>query len=61
MDAVRGIFARENGQGMFFEMEEAVVDEGQNSDDKSKSVEDVSSEDASNNRKNKKPTLTIVK
>jgi stringent starvation protein B len=61
MDAVRGIFARENGQGMFFELEESVIDEEQNSDDKSISVEDVSSEDASKNRNNKKPTLTIVK
>jgi stringent starvation protein B len=61
MDAVRGIFARENGQGMFFELEESVIDEEQNSDDKSISAEDISSEDASKNRNNKKPTLTIVK
>lgn len=61
MDAVRGIFARENGQGMFFELEELVADEGQSSDDKSMLTEDVSSEDVSKNRNNKKPTLTIVK
>jgi len=61
MDAVRGIFARENGQGMFFELEEPVVDEEQFDDNKPASAGDVSSEDASKNRNNKKPTLTIVK
>jgi stringent starvation protein B len=61
MDAVRGIFARENGQGMFFELEESVAAEDQSSDDKAHSVEDISSEDASKTRNNKKPTLTIVK
>jgi stringent starvation protein B len=61
MDAVRGIFARENGQGMFFELEESVAAEAQSSDDKTHSVEDISSEDASKTRNNKKPTLTIVK
>jgi stringent starvation protein B len=61
MDAVRGIFARENGQGMFFELEESEVDEGRGLDEKSISAEDISSEDASKSRNNKKPTLTIVK
>lgn len=61
MDAVRGIFARENGQGMFFELEEPALDEEQASDDKSISTEDISSEDTSKNRNIKKPTLTIVK
>jgi stringent starvation protein B len=61
MDAVRGIFARENGQGMFFELEEPVVDEEQVDDNKPASAADVSSEDASKNRNNKKPILTIVK
>ena len=61
MDAVRGIFARENGQGMFFELEEPVVDEEQFDDNKPASAGDVSSEDASKNRNNKKPILTIVK
>lgn len=61
MDAVRGIFARENGQGMFFELEEAVVDEEQSSDGKSISAEGDLSEGASKNTNNKKPTLTIVK
>jgi stringent starvation protein B len=61
MDAVRGIFARENGQGMFFELEEPVLDEEQASDDQSILTEDISSEDTSKNRNIKKPTLTIVK
>lgn len=65
MDAVRGIFARENGQGMFFELEEPAVDVEQGADGKLTSGEDISSEDASKNpsknKNNKKPTLTIVK
>lgn len=65
MDAVRGIFARENGQGMFFELEESAVDEEQGADGKLTSDDDISSEDASKdlskNKNNKKPTLTIVK
>ncbi len=65
MDAVRGIFARENGQGMFFELEEPAVDEEQGADVKLTSGEDNSSEDVpkdpSKNKNNKKPTLTIVK
>jgi stringent starvation protein B len=65
MDAVRGIFARENGQGMFFELEEPAVDVEQGTDGKLTSGEDISSEDASKNpsknKNNKKPTLTIVK
>lgn len=65
MDAVRGIFSRENGQGMFFELEEPPIDEEQSADSKLTSDEDISSEDASknpsNNKNNKKPTLTIVK
>ena len=55
MNAVKGIFARENGQGMFFEVDE------------SKSVLDTdkllrSSEDEKNNlKKVKKPSLKLVK
>lgn len=61
MDAVRGIFARENGQGMFFELEEIAVGEVQDTDEELASAADVSPEDNSKNRINKKPTLTIVK
>jgi len=61
MDAVRGIFARENGQGMFFELEDAAGAEVQEPDEGLASAADVSPEDNSKNRNNKKPTLTIVK
>jgi stringent starvation protein B len=65
MDAVRGIFARENGQGMFFELEEPVADSEQNSGDELIVPEDISSEsapkDGSKSTNSKKPTLTIVK
>jgi len=61
MDAVRGIFARENGQGMFFELEDATDTEARAADEELASTADVSPEDRSKNRNNKKPTLTIVK
>jgi len=61
MDAVRGIFARENGQGMFFELEEDADAEAQAAAEEQASIVDVSPEDSSKNRNNKKPTLTIVK
>jgi len=55
MAAVKGIFARENGQGMFFEAEdpvdaESAVDESEKSSNEVTKVQN-----------NKKPTLTIVK
>ena len=62
MNAVKGIFARENGQGMFFEIEAAtnVADV--------KNVSSTTSETAPNQASDvikainsKKPTLTIVK
>lgn len=53
MGAVKGIFARENGQGMFFEVESS---EGQPSE-----VLDNSSESLKKQEIGKKPTLTIVK
>ncbi len=57
MRAVKGIFARENGQGMFFEIEDASVfaDKNKTSDGQVETSEDK------NAIKNKKPTLTIVK
>ncbi len=61
MGAVRGIFARENGQGMFFETEETTVDELPEAsvDDVSESQAGSDNEDKTTHRK--KPTLTIVK
>jgi len=61
MDAVRGIFARENGQGMFFEPEDDAGDAVQNAPEESASTEVISPEDGSKNKNTKKPILTIVK
>lgn len=58
MHAVKGIFARENGQGMFFEIEEPSVDLLANNE--AQSTQKVDLEDKTTN-KSKKPTLTIVK
>jgi stringent starvation protein B len=58
MDAVKGVFARENGQGMFFEPTlQANIHAGSGA-----SVSDeIASEDNKETPKKKKPTLTIVK
>jgi stringent starvation protein B len=55
MHAVKGIFARENGQGMFFEIEQIPTVVG---------ADEVSSSGVKTplkQEKSKKPTLTIVK
>jgi stringent starvation protein B len=55
MNAVKGIFARENGQGMFFE-----VDESKNMIENDELLS--ASEDEKNNlKKVKKPSLKLVK
>jgi stringent starvation protein B len=61
MSAVRGIFARENGQGMFFELEDEAGAGMQDMNEESLDSAEVSSDDAAKSRNNKKPTLTIVK
>jgi stringent starvation protein B len=53
VSAVKGIFARENGQGMFFDVSEQVPDIQAEQDEAEKVVSAVSAK--------KKPTLTIVK
>lgn len=65
MNAVKGIFARENGQGMFFEIEQniAPVKDSNNVDE---SLQALKSESDKSTHKVKptpkaKPTLTIVK
>jgi stringent starvation protein B len=58
MHAVKGIFARENGQGMFFEIEEPSL--VATSEKQSTASQEVTSEDKTS-IKGKKPTLTIVK
>lgn len=57
MTSVKGIFARENGQGMFFEAEDSEVIELAES---ATNAENVSKE-ATKKPNIKKPTLTIVK
>jgi stringent starvation protein B len=58
MGAVKGIFARENGQGMFFEPAlQTNIDEGSGAT----ASEVISPKSVSETPKKKKPTLTIVK
>ena len=56
MGAVKGIFARENSQGMFFELDQ----EADNGTDSSVADLDANEKDSKTPEK-KKPTLTIVK
>ncbi len=59
MSSVKGIFARENGQGMFFEIEVETI-----TSVKEQGVEEAAekrADDVSKKTNNKKPTLTIVK
>lgn len=59
MNAVRGIFARENGQGMFFELEDEVTEAGQ--DENPATGDDLNPDNSPSKQSNKKPTLRIVK
>ncbi len=62
MHAVRGIFARENSQGMFFEIDADSTDLELNLSDEN--ITETTSDkplEASDKVKSKKPTLTIVK
>ena len=56
MSAVKGIFARENGQGMFFEAETGAA-EAVEAEENADNV----TVDAEKKQNSKKPTLTIVK
>jgi stringent starvation protein B len=58
IDAVKGIFARENGQGMFFE---SALQANIHAAPGAPISEDISSENSKETPKKKKPTLTIVK
>ncbi len=61
MNAVKGIFARENGQGMFFELEDAIeLDEDVDGSQLSSADGDLDDQ-APKKQNNKKPLLTIVK
>ena len=57
MNAVKGIFARENGQGMYFEVSANDTSNYTNADNKTK----AGSEKLDELPSKKKPTLTIVK
>ena len=57
MDAVRGIFARENGQGMFFELEVPAPTVSDESEAEEVDAKKQSKQEASK----KRPSLTIVK
>ena len=61
MGAVKGIFARENGQGMFFELEDAIESNEGGDSKQPTSVDGDLAEQASKKQNNKKPVLTIVK
>ena len=58
MNAIKGIFARENGQGMFFDLNAEKHDAAAK---KHESDKKVSEKNPTESTKNKKPTLTIVK
>lgn len=57
MNAVKGIFARENGQGMYFEVSANDTSNYTNADNKTK----AGSEKPDDLPSKKKPTLTIIK
>lgn len=59
MSAVRGIFARENGQGMFFEAESEHQDVGASEGDVEENAKPI--ENKEELIKSKKPVLKIVK
>lgn len=58
MGAVKGVFARENGQGMFFE---AALEGNIHADSGDTISESVAKEKTNEKPAKKKPTLTIVK
>jgi stringent starvation protein B len=58
IDAVKGIFARENGQGMFFE---PALQANIHAAPGASISENISSKNSKETPKKKKPTLTIVK
>jgi stringent starvation protein B len=62
MSAVKGIFARENGQGMFFDVVDEATEIANNTNvDEGNTADGESSNESPKPSKVKKPTLTIVK
>lgn len=61
MEAVRGIFARENGQGMFFEIEETSASDALSVEKTDSTEPDSQQHEVGKVENDKKPTLRIVK
>lgn len=61
MHAVRGIFARENGHGMFFEQEQNIAADDEVSSESSTSASASDAEPTAKKQPNNKPSLRIVK
>lgn len=62
VNAIKGIFARENGQGMFFEADLSVAENQQkNENNLNDNAGSADSKDDANKKNKKKPILTIVK
>jgi stringent starvation protein B len=61
MNAVKGIFARENGQGMFFEVSANDASNYSSASTSASSSSEAKSEKVADLPTKKKPTLTIVK
>ncbi len=62
VNAIKGIFARENGQGMFFEADLSVAENQQkNENNLNDNAGSADSKDDANKKNEKKPILTIVK
>ena len=61
MDAVRGIFARENGQGMFFEVGEQTAEVPSDALRANNHAPSEGDDSTTSKTARKKPTLTIVK
>jgi len=61
VDAVKGIFARENGQGMFFEVQEALKFDDKNAVENMQNNISNHDVDDKKSKDHKKPSLKIVK
>lgn len=61
MNAVKGIFSRENGQGMFFEVEIEPQDEAKKPLEVVSAAEEKPEKGEASAKKSKKPTLKVIK
>ncbi len=60
-NAVKGLYARETGEGMLFPPEEIETEDVEGFKDSQEAVESGSDAEADPQQKQKKPTLTVVK